>query len=70
VVFREFGTTDGAGFQKLEPLKAYSINISGSMLGVLVFALSSTPWLWLLVCMRIGGLFAFLFGRGLYADRN
>jgi len=69
VVFHEIGTTVGEGFQKLDPLKAYSINILGSMLGVLAFAISSflsgPPWLWLIVCMAAS--LAYLKSRWLVA---
>jgi hypothetical protein len=50
-LFRAIGTTVGEGFQKLPPLRAYGINILGSLLGVAGFALLSflhaAPWLWL-----------------------
>ncbi|MBU6452651.1 MAG: hypothetical protein KGS72_12770 [Cyanobacteria bacterium REEB67] len=52
VVFRAIGSTIGQSFKDLPPLPAYSVNILGSMLGVLCFAaisfLGGPPWVWLL----------------------
>lgn len=50
-VFREIGAAVGEEFKGREPLKAYSVNILGSMAGVLAFAvcsfLNTAPWIWL-----------------------
>jgi hypothetical protein len=52
-IFRCIGATVGEEFKRREPLKAYSVNILGSMAGVLAFAvcsfLNTPPWLWLTI---------------------
>jgi SAM-dependent methyltransferase len=52
-LFLIFGQWLGHLFQKLPPLKAYTIEIAGSILGILIFALMSflrlTPGLWFLI---------------------
>lgn len=53
-VFRDVGAAVGAEFKNRPPLSAYSINILGSMAGVLAFAacsfLNTQPWVWLTIC--------------------
>ncbi|HNA73329.1 MAG TPA: hypothetical protein PKW73_08325, partial [Candidatus Obscuribacter sp.] len=62
-IFKEIGTTVGEGFKNRPPLSAYSINLLGSMFGVLAFAacsfLNTPPWVWLL----IAGLGTFAYNR-------
>ncbi len=52
-LFAQLGRILAANFEGLPRLRAYSINISGSLLGVGVFALLSRmqtpPWIWFLV---------------------
>lgn len=53
IIFRKLGVLIGREFDKHPPLKAYSVNLLGSILGTLAIALSSWlslgPWAWLVV---------------------
>ncbi|MDQ5966489.1 MAG: hypothetical protein QG625_2644 [Cyanobacteriota bacterium erpe_2018_sw_39hr_WHONDRS-SW48-000098_B_bin.30] len=66
-LFREIGCAVGEEFKNRPPLKSYSVNILGSMAGVLVFAicsfLNTAPWIWLLVA--IASAFAYSNNRKL-----
>jgi SAM-dependent methyltransferase len=56
MLFVGFGQETGRYFAKLSPLRAYSINVFGSLVGVITFSLlsywGSSPGIWLIV---IGG---------------
>lgn len=52
VLFRELGISLGLAFETLPPLKGYSINLAGSIAGVVAFAaismFSLPPWTWVI----------------------
>lgn len=62
-IFKAIGTSVGEGFKNRPPLSAYSINLLGSMFGVLAFAacsfLNTPPWIWL----SVAGLGTFAYNR-------
>lgn len=53
IIFDMLGQELGSSLSGKEPLKAYSINLAGSLFGVLVYTLVSylqtPPWVWLLI---------------------
>jgi hypothetical protein len=63
ISFVDIGRLLGREFSTLPPLKAYSINLLGSLAGVLLFAVFS--WLWLppAVWLLLGGLCLFFICR-------
>jgi len=60
ILFRHLGILLGKEFVKLPPLSAYSVNLLGSIAGVITFGLISwmslAPWVWLAIC----GLISFI----------
>ncbi|HEY9785546.1 MAG TPA: hypothetical protein V6D17_09115 [Candidatus Obscuribacterales bacterium] len=54
MMFRMIGSLMGAAFQQLSALEAYSINLLGSLIGIVMFALLSFlnlgPFAWMIVC--------------------
>lgn len=52
-IFRELGVLLGEALEEMPPLRAYSINLLGSIAGIVAFGLISffnmPPWLWILI---------------------